>query len=284
MFKFWQDAASTRAQRLMCNAEALYEWLADEEIVLTEEPITTQIPLKPLIGREVVDAASLIACYLKTQDVNVANHHGLTLLHHLILNQRYDLAPPILHHPEFTKINYKACYKSDKHIIYASAFDMVLVQWLQGEGGIDLHGIVLMLLYGAQPPDPLASFYDGSLINYLYPALLLKRSQGAQPDEVVTLLAILHAYGFAFDRMEADFRERLWGERAGARQFAQLFHVSEEEQLSLFDTQMARVRQSMRRGEVKGELLVTLDNARLDDGEFSLRLPFKTVGRPCLLM
>ncbi len=284
MYRFWQKPPPSRDDLLKQRAQSLYEAVADEDIVLSEQPITAQIQLQPLIGRDVSDAADVMACFLKCQDVNVANHHGLTLLHHLILNHRLDLVPALLAHPQFTKINFKACYQIQERTVYASAFDMALMQWFRGEGEVRLEMLVLMLLYGAQPPDPLASFYDGTLITYLYPALILKRTSACQPQEVVTLLAILHAYGFALDQMEQDFRDRLWGARAGAEQFAEVYQVSVIEQRERFDETMAVVRRTLKQGAPKGEVLVPLDAERLDTGEFVLRLPFKTVGRPCLLM
>src|SRR5580704_17101656 len=63
-------------------------------------------PILHILGEKRLLATEIIDAYCQPYDVNYSNEADLTLLHHLIIIERFDLAQSIIQDPDFTKINY----------------------------------------------------------------------------------------------------------------------------------------------------------------------------------
>ena len=115
----------------------------------------------------------------------------------------------------------------------------------------------------------------------------LKTEDTRTQQEIIDMLTLLQTYGFPIDKMEAEFRKRLFDPSSfdgRCKEFENTYKVSEAEQRVIFDDFMCRLNLVASNNTEKPVLLVDMTDERRDNGESTLNLPFDPHDRPCLVM
>ena len=213
----------------------------------------------------------------------------MTLLHTLIWANRPDLAKLIVEVPTFKKINFKFNIPVGMAPMYASALDLAIGMWLDKSTAINLEFIELLLKHGAVPPNPVKKFLNEEFTSIFYPHIMkLDEEQSRSHEELIKLFCLLHRYGFSVPDMESNLNTRLFDTSESAnnrsQEFAENFKVSVEEQKVKFDAFINSLREQVQLHSVDKLLVVSIDEAMLDNGRDTLRLPFDPTDRACCIM
>lgn len=299
------EAANNEIEK---TAAELDENLSSPVIFLVAyQPYVAQVGVDKFLGKEAANSDKVLKKYLEKFDVNTSNNVGMTLLHDLIWLQRFNLARLVFEHPNFTKINYKCCIPINMGVMYASALDLAIVMWLGRAEGIDLDFLEDMLKHGAKAPLPEKKFLDGEMVSVFYPLIMdkeldpevrnakdkseeepgediLPRSQ----QELIDLFSLLNRYGFSINDLDTEFQKRLFNTKDDvdnrAAEFCEKFKISVEKQKLAFDDFISRLKEDAAKKYSEGKLVVEMNEARRDNGEKTLDLPFDPHYRPCCVM
>ncbi len=135
--------------------------------------------------------------------VNFANSHNITLLHLLILFAPH-FAPLVIEDKNFTRINFRVT--STKNKLSASALDMAISRWLEGECEFQL--IELLLKYRAKVPVSRdACFPYVTLPTGICLSVLFNQTAKRTVGEAASVLALLGCYGYNIhDELDAFIR------------------------------------------------------------------------------
>lgn len=208
----------------------------------------------------------------------------MTLLHNLIWYNRPDLAQLLLENPNFTKINFKFCIPFGMKNMYASALDLAIAQWF--EKNVSLDFIETLLKYGALVPKVDKKFLSEELLSYFFPAIVNannKSEDSPSTQEIINLLCLLNRYEFPIKELEDNFRVRLFGQGHYdncSQEFQEKFSISSDNQKMILDQFFGKLESEIKDNK-KGERLVEMNDARLNNGESTLSLPPAMLDPPC---
>lgn len=279
----------------------LVEIITDEKKYLVGyQPYEEQIVTSHLIGKGRPLAKKIMQqlLMLTGEVINCSDNYGMTLLHHLIWNDRPDLANLVIRSPKFTKINYKFCIPSGTNSIYASALDLSIGLWGQKKTRVEINFIEALLQYGALPPKPGQKFLDTDLFYFLFPLIVINDSQAKKTrrkkkavdadkprstKEIIDLLCLLESYDFELKAMADEFRARSI-DIVKNKAFQKQFQLNNQQVGMVLDRFMNKLNHAVSKHK-KGERLIKFNSANLDNGESCLDLPFDPIDRAaCIVM
>lgn len=259
-----------------------------QSFIVAYKPYTSQAGLDVFLSRDIKNADKIVTRFMQKYDVNASNNLGMTLLHNLLWLERTDLAKMVIENAKFYKINYKFCIPFDMAVMYASAFDLALSNWMSQSNGFDLKFIGLLLKHGANPPVPGKKFLHTEMLPVFYPSIIMQDSETRSHAELIEMFCLLHRYGYSIDAMQEDFENRLFDKEewinGRAEEFDNKFKVSIDKQKELLASFMTALKTAALNDTKPAEYVVEKDARRLENGENTLQLPFDPHNRPCVVM
>ena len=269
------------------QANELYQiLLLSDRMIVGYKPYPEQSGLKNILEKSNPLASQVLKKFMQEFDVNVFNRFGLTILHNLMWHERPDLAKILLADKTFDRINFKFAIPMGLSIMYASALDLAISMHLGkkpgAEEGFDLDFISLLLKNGATPPNPTKKFLDAEFISVIFPAVVEQTKHGESTKNIISLLELMHCYGFSVEKMETEFNKRLFLDDAHS-EFTKEFSVTKEEQESILKSFFTDLKAQIAKSELKKELVVTLTPDRLETGKDMIDVP-EAQDPPCCIM
>ncbi|MDP3270041.1 MAG: F-box protein [Legionella sp.] len=253
------------------KAAKLLEIISDDSrLYVAYEPFLDQTGLNSILGSECFFTKKIVELFLSKYNVNVSNNYGMTLLHYLVLYERFDLAEMVIKNPDFTKINYKFHLPHGGNI-YASALDWSLTLWIGKNDKVDLKFIELLLQYGAKPPTPGEKFISSELVYNFFPAICSIENYQS-PENMINLIYLLNRYNFSIELMENDLKESLSSERV-TTQFEEEFSINANQQKIILDEFITTLRMQLDQ-QTEPHFLVSQVGSRMDNGKSTIKLPY----------
>lgn len=302
---------STMFQGSNTNIQQLHRALTEPvRYIVGYEPYLKQVGLDTLFTETNPNAASImLSDYIQRYGVNASNNLGMTLLHVLIWASRPDLALTVIQSPQFEKINYKFSIPAGHASMYASALDLAIGLYLEKQPGFTLEFLEHLLKHGARLPKPAKKFLNEEFATFFYPLMVrpvdtdvttpAENDAGigmCSKEELTQLFCLMHRYHkaisgeqkFSIQIMLDNLTKRMFSTLDDAdnraAEFEEKYHISIAEQRRQFDAFFEHLLKAVSDITSPGALDIEMTDARRDDGQSTLSLPFNPHERACSIM